>query len=429
MKTLRIGLCGSVAFAVLAHGAVEVWSEAILNIGVALLFALWAVLVARDPQRRIYGSPLMWPLLGLLAIGAGQLLFRATAYAFLTEVETLRILVYLLFFFLAAQAFRERSDLETLAWFLMAFGFAVSLFGIAQRYTSPDTEIYWFRKLTAGGDPFGPYVNRNHFAGFVELVAPVGLAVMVLQGVRRDLFALAALFTVVPIGALLLSGSRGGIVSLGFEIAVLVLLVRGRRDTRATRFAGLVIVTLAALALIVWLGAGKALERFSSLRPGDVSQGRRTTMALGAARIFMAHPVAGAGLGNLVTVFPRYDTAYDGKVVDHAHNDYLEGLAEAGLLGGLCGAAFLWILWREAQRNYSAEQGHFSRAIHAFAITAVCGLLLHSLVDFNLRIPSNALLFLLQASLVSAPLLPSQGPALRRRGRREEPVETTTPAD
>jgi hypothetical protein len=77
--------------------------------------------------------------------------------------------------------------------------------------------------------------------------------------------------------------------------------------------------------------------------------------------------------------------------------------------------AFLWLLYREARKSFVAEQGHFSRALHASAIAAVCGLLLHSWVDFNLHIPSNALLFLLQAYLATSPPLPSEVPTKRQR--------------
>ena len=119
-------------------------------------------------------------------------------------------------------------------------------------------------------------------------------------------------------------------------------------------------------------------------------------------------------------MYPRYETIYDGYVEDHVHNDYIEALAETGLLGGFCGLAFLWLLFREARKSFTAEQGHFSRALHAGAIAAVCGLLIHSLVDFNLHIPSNALLFLLQAYLATSPPLPSQAPAKRQRLHRGE---------
>jgi hypothetical protein len=76
--------------------------------------------------------------------------------------------------------------------------------------------------------------------------------------------------------------------------------------------------------------------------------------------------------------------------------------------------------------NFEAEQGHFSRALHAGAITAVAGLLLHSFVDFNLHIPSNALLFLLQAYLATSPPLPSESPGRRHRGRA--PIHETSGA-
>jgi O-antigen ligase len=322
-----------------------------------------------------------------------------------------------LIFFLATQAFRERRDLNSLAWMLMLLCFGVSLFGIVQRFTSEGT-IYWFQKLSAGGDPFGPFVNRNHFAGFAELTVPVGLALMIFRGLRRDTFPLAGLLTIVPVGALILSGSRGGIVGFAFELVVLALMARARkRGAEPPRLAALALVGLAALALIGWLGASRAIERFSTLHAGDVSLPRRFLMVRGAAHVFLAHPIAGCGLGTLVAVYPKFETSYDGLLVDHVHNDYMELLAEMGVLGALCGAVFLCILFRDAYKSYVAEQGHFSRAIHAAAITAICGLLLHSLVDFNLHIPSNVLLFLLQAHLATAAPLPSEAGRPSRRAR------------
>jgi hypothetical protein len=98
----------------------------------------------------------------------------------------------------------------------------------------------------------------------------------------------------------------------------------------------------------------------------------------------------------------------------------MEMLAETGVVGGLCGLAFLWILFREAKSCYVAEQGHFSRALHAGAVTGLCGLLLHSFVDFNLHIPANAVLFLLQVYLAtSLPLASESGPMQRRTRTRK----------
>ena len=416
MKLIRIGLCILIAFSILAFGTVEVWSQSLLELGAGILFLLWAIAVFRDRKATIHWNRLVWPMLGVIAIGLLQLGLGATPYRYLTRLELLRFGAYLIVFFLSVQSFRERSDLKRLAWLLVLMCFGVSLLGIIQHFTS-EGSIYWLRPLRAGGDPFGPYVNRNHFGGFVELTLPIGLAMLVFRGLQRDMYPLLGVLTVVPAGALILSGSRGGIIGFAFEIAVLWLLARTLKVADRPRLAGLGIVALAAVALIAWLGADKAIERFSTMRVGEVTMDRRLSMFRGAAHIFADHPSKGVGLGALVAVYPRYETVYDGKLVDHVHNDYIEMLAETGLFGGICGLAFLWILFGEAKSCYAADQGHFSRALHAGAVAGLCGMLLHSFVDFNLHIPSNALLFLLLAHLATTPPLPTEAGVVRRRVR------------
>src|ERR1700678_4308636 len=249
MKVIRAGLYVLIAFSVLAFGTVEVWSQSLLEMGAGILFLLWAIVLFKDPKARVYWSSLNWPILGVIAIGLLQLCFGATPYPFLTRLELLRFGTYLLLFFLLAQSFRVRADLYRLVWFLILMCFGVSLLGIIQHFTSEGT-IYWLRALRSGGDPFGPFVNRNHFAGFVELTLPAGLALLIFRGLRRDMIPLAGLLTIFPVGALVLSGSRGGIVSFGFELAVLSLLARMRKAPEGPRLVALAIVGFAALALV-----------------------------------------------------------------------------------------------------------------------------------------------------------------------------------
>ncbi len=414
MKALRAGIFLLIAFSVLAHGVVEVWSESALETGAAILLVFWALVAHLDPKTKIQWSSLNCPILIVLGIGLWQLIFHLTAYPFLTRSELLRFIAYFIVFFLIAQAFRDRADLTSMAWFLILLCFGVSLLGIAQHFTSIG-EIYWFRTLGASSDPFGPFVNRNHFAGFVELTLPIGLALMVFRGIRRDVIPLTTVLTVVPVSAMILSGSRAGIICLAFEIAVLAVFVRLRRSKEGPRMAVIAIVGFAAVALIAWVGVGRAIERFTSLHSNEVTQGRRASMLRGAWEVYLDHPIRGSGLGTIVAVYPRHETVYDGKVVDHVHDDYMEELAETGLLGGLCGLAFLWLLFRDARRSFEAEQGHFSRGLHVGAIVALSGILLHSFVDFNLHIPSNALLFLVAVSLATSAPLPSDGGRTRQR--------------
>jgi O-antigen ligase len=413
MRALRVGLCVLLTFAVLAFGSVEVWSESIVEIGTGLLLGFWVLLVFWLSDLEIQWNPLNWPLIVFLLIGLVQLALRSTAYPFLTRIELLRVATCWIVFFLASQAFRTRADLQLLAWFLIIFCFVVSLFAIAQYFTSND--LYWFRPVVANIKPFGPYVNRNHFAGFVELTLPIGLASLILGGWRRDAAPLIIIFTVVPISAVVLSASRAGIIGVVVEILVIVGLSRFGKRAGRSNFTTAALVAAVAVLLVAWIGAGAAMARFLPGRAAEVSITRRVSMVRGAAGVFLAHPILGSGLGTIVDTYPRYETMYDGKLVDHVHDDYAEALAETGLVGGVCGVAFLWLLFRQARRNVKAEQGHFSLALHVGAVAAVAGILLHSLVDFNLHIFSNALLFVVQAFLATSPPLASGGSSLSHR--------------
>jgi O-antigen ligase len=429
MIVLQAGLFLLMTFAVLAFGAVQIWSQSVLEIGAAVLLVTWAVLFFREKQSTIEWNMLNVPLLGFVAIGVLQLLFRGTAYPYATTQELLQLVTYCVLFFLTAQAFRTRTEKEAVVWVLMALCFGVSLLGIIQHFTA-EKQIYWMSSLNVQNDSFGPFVNRNHFAGFVELTVPVALAQLIFRGLRRDAFPLLVLLAIVPVSALILSGSRGGIIGFGLEICLLALLAKVRKTEKQHHLAALAMVSLAAVLLIAWLGAGKAVERFSQARNLELSMSLRVSMGRSALHMFLDHPIKGVGIGALAEAYPRYETVYDGNIVEHVHNDYLEALAESGIAGGICGLIFLLLLYRDARDAFHRSQGHFSRALHAGAIAAVSGLLLHSFIDFNLHIPSNAFLFLVQVSVATSSALPSRSPRAdaARYVRRESTEVATTPA-
>jgi O-antigen ligase len=160
-------------------------------------------------------------------------------------------------------------------------------------------------------------------------------------------------------------------------------------------------IGLLAGSLILWLGVTRALERFEQLTHQGVTQELRVAMDEDTWRIFRDHPWSGTGLGTLIAVYPRYESFYNGTTVDHAHNDFLELLADTGLVGGIFGALFIGLLFRRGFANFQAAAGGTARALVAGPLVACAGMLLHSLVDFNLHIPSNALIFLLLAFLLT----------------------------
>lgn len=408
MKYLRIGICALIIFGIAAHGAVENWAQAVLETGAGFLFIAWAV-QQYFTDREIVLSPLLFPVIALSLLALGQLVFRGTLSPYDTRLDLQLLLTYAIVLFLATQVFRTADDWRGFVWFIMFFGFLVAIFGILQQLTF-NGKLYWFREMRFGGIPFGPYVNRNHFAGFAELVIPVALVPLVLGKVRRERRFAVAVFALLPIVALFLSASRGGIVSFAAELGVIALLLALRRTGGRHVLAGGVVLLLAFM-LVSWLGVRHILERFSSMQSLEVTVGKRATMRHDSWRIFRDHLWTGTGLGTLPIVFPAYESLYDGRIVNHAHNDYLEMLADTGLIGGLCCASFLALLFFCSLKQLLVSDKSFAAALHLSGLVACCGVLVHSLVDFNLHMPGNALLFVLMAHLATASI--PQNPSTR----------------
>jgi O-antigen ligase len=207
-------------------------------------------------------------------------------------------------------------------------------------------------------------------------------------------------------------------VSFGAELGVLALVMVLRRTVGKQWLAG-VAVLLVALLLVSWLGLGQILQRLSTVQLLEVTAGKRASMRGDTWRIFLDHPFVGTGLGTLQIVYPPYETLYDGKIVNHTHNDYLEALAETGIAGSLCCAWFIGVLLAESLKRLRQLNNSFAAALQLSGFVACSGFLVHSLVDFNLHIPANALLFFLMAHLATAEIqqAPQQPPRSRHHQR------------
>ncbi len=400
MRFLRVGICVLLVFGVVAHGGVEDWARTVLESGAALLLVAWAAWVYLHREEQVVLSPLLLPLGALALIVTAQWVFHKTASAYDTRTELQLLLADIILLFLTAQAFRTLEDWKKFVWFAMFFGFVVCTFGILQHLTF-NGKIYWFREMRYGGIPFGPYVNRNHFAAFAELFIPIPLVPLLIGKVRRERLFVVGLLAVLQIAALLLAASRGGIASFGVELVVLVTWFAIRRPGGKQLLAGGAVL-LVVVVLISWLGVRQITQRFSAMQSLEITSGKRASMRADTWRIFLDHPILGTGLGTIQVVFPPYESLYDGKIVNHTHNDYLEALAETGILGGLCCAWFLGALFANALPRVAPANRSFAAALQFSALLGCVGFLVHSLWDFNLHIPINAALFFVWSYLATA---------------------------
>ncbi len=322
---------------------------------------------------------------------------------------------------LAAPALRRRRVALGAAFATVAGAVVVAVYGIAARLLFGNKLFGTLAVPTVA--PFGPFVSKNHFAGYVEIAAclAVGLAVGLADEARRGpeplswlegrracraVFAwgaAAALVLAVPV-----SLSRGGVVSLAAGLAAFAWLrirARGSQRMRLWKlaFAFSALAVAAAGAALVLPSEATARVRTLTGVSTDLSGGYRIGLWRDSLRLASANPFFGSGLGAYEDAIPRFKSDAGNLRIEHAENDLLELLADSGAVGVALAGLLAFGAIGAMLRRLRHEPHRLSRGLRAGALAGVVALLVHSLFDFNLRIPSNALLFVLLAAFALAP--------------------------
>lgn len=316
-------------------------------------------------------------------------------------------------------------QLGMLARCLVVFAVAQATVGLLQMGPFPELSF----GIAVGGRAVGTFANPNHFASYIAMTVPLAILAMrqsVLpsdqcatgRGGSRHLVPLWGVGLFLMLSAVLASGSRGGTVTCLVVTVLAVLLLptrQGHSRDRRWRLAG-AIALLALVALAV--GVDALMSRFETDKSGYLS-GDRWQMVTSAWHAAMAFWPFGSGLGSFAAVFPAFHPVGVRGFVEHAHNDYVQLLMECGVLAVALSVLALILSVRQTgalmrrNRRYGLDAVSQLQASCGLGVLAV---LLHSWVDFNLRIPANALLaaFLLGAFLrplslvVRTPDKPSQ---------------------
>ena len=438
-----------------AFGTVHGWALAVFAATAAGVVCLWCLdgITLRSVQ--LNRNALQLPLLGLIALGLIQLLPLRSApdnaglplalsrALTLDPNATQLVLVQLiaLFIYFAATLIFTDSPrrLRTLTRTIIIFGFLLSMFGLTQSLTTDGTRVYWFRQLTQS-TAFGPFINRHHFAGYMELTIGLPLGLLFsgsLEVHKRPLYAFVALLMAV---ALIFTNSRGGMISLTAEIVFVVVIAgpgMGDRARQTNRGRGVILRVAAALAfaLILIVGAiavggpGVFGRLLGTVNAADPTNGRAHFWAV-TLDVIKHQPIVGGGLGSFGVIYTRYDSANGLYRLEQAHNDYLQILADGGIVGGLLGLSFLVILFRQGLTRRATED-KFRRGVATGALAGCLAVLVHSAFDFTLHTTSNALLFLVLAALATLDRRVEEGDGHYRRRRRQSTpasIDSTQPA-
>jgi O-antigen ligase len=443
-------ICLSIALTTLAFGTVHNWALALLCVTSVGLIGLWIVDAFVLRSAAIPVNPLQWPILGMIVLGVVQLLplrtHNSAGLPFVT-VRSLSLDPYatrmvilqvsmLAVYFLATTIFTDSPRrLRALVLTIAIFGFLLALFGLTQSFTTDGSRVYWFRQLTQS-TAFGPFINRHHFAGYMELALAIPLGLLVsgsVESYKRPLYAFAA---VVMAMSLVATNSRGGIISLAGEIFFVVLVTsfswRKKKDQpRSQRVRGALLRAGLAFGLVVVLIGGAVVisgpEVFTRFLGTPIAEDPTTGRGhfwKVTVDVIQAYPFVGSGLGSFAAIYPRYDTRNGLYRLEQAHNDYLQTLSDGGIIGGLLGIFFIGILLR---RGFARRETHdkFRRGVSTGALAGCFAVLIHSFFDFTLHTTANALLFLVLAALATQDTRVNtthQQHQQRRRRRRSQPT-------
>jgi O-antigen ligase len=383
----------SLFLAPLPFGAVYTWAWVTLTILSLGVLSLWMFGSLQRGKLKLRFSPLFVPVAFFLAFGLAQFLLHWTLAPIATRDALLQFATCSVIFFVTVQLFGSASSdvWRNLGFALLLFGFVFSFLSILQFFWIPSRIIWVDHDL---GIPFGPYVDPDHYAGLMEMVVPLSAAYALSRPKGEPLNGILWFAVLVPAASLLLTGSRGGFISLLVEIAIMAWLLVRRipLPSGRTRAAFAAVGLMAMAALFFWLVPARVLNKLETVNnyvPATTT-GSRPAMWRDSLRIFRDHPWVGAGLGSFVTVYPLYQTSPLDLVAEHAHNDYVEALAEGGLCGGAIVAVALALFIAVTFKNFAPKAGHESSWIRLGAVIACYGLLVHTFVDFNLHIPANA---------------------------------------
>jgi putative inorganic carbon (hco3(-)) transporter len=429
---VQVSLTLGLALAVLAFGGTGTISSAIVQL---LFFGMAAYFVARAPDTAFRPSA---KLIIVPTVLAGVVLLQLCPFPqswlhrfaeretsvpamrvgflsfdpYVTRTHFLILLACFVAFYFAQIVTQDRRNKQLFVASLVALGTFEAFYGLVQ-YLTGWQQIFTYVKKFDLEEATGTYINRNHYAGFLEMILPFSLALVfyeyaklrgnpgasasfrklvVKPGLQRLFLSLC--IAIILCAALAFSRSRMGILAAASSVLVMFALIA------ISRFHGGMSSLLAAtfiilsIALAAWIGPGPVVSRFQNVNDEYSFSGQsRVSIWRDALPLIRQHPWIGTGLGTFPEAYTSGQTAFPGQFVNHAHNDYLEFAADLGVPATLILFASILLVLARSVRAFLFGEGDFDRVVALGCVGGICAILLHSFADFNLYIPANALLF------------------------------------
>jgi len=439
MNIIFISLLILIVWLPLPYGSNHAWAWSLMEVGIFSLSLVWLWQYLQGKQNLTPVFYKAFPILMIWCIWLIYITFQviplpyswlqwlspqaAQVYAYptlstlsvdlhSTTVGLLKSLSYVLLFTLTLLIVNTSSRLRWVVLALIASGLFQALYGSVMTLSGLEYGFF-HEKVSYRGVATGTFVNRNHLAGYLVMCLSMGIGLLIAQlgqgsdssSTWRQRFVkllewilsdkmLLRLFLVIMVIALVLTRSRMGNTAFfaSMMIAGIITLIISRHINRATAILLVSLIVIDIFIVGAWFGVGKVAQR---LEQTSLSSEKRDEVDIYTLDYWDDYFWTGSGLGSYHTTFPRYQGADVTSFYDHAHNDYLEFVAETGLIGVLLLAIAILLTIGVVFSALYRRRRALNRGI-AFSVTmAIIALLIHSTVDFNLQIPANAATFML----------------------------------
>jgi len=406
------GILGLVLFVLvfgpLAYGAVRIQEFIVLQTLTFGVIFLWMLRLWLNPRPVLFCPPVCWAALAFV----GYAIYRhhTAPIEYLARLELIKVLVYAFLFFAILNNLNRPETIQIIVFTLIALAFALSVFAVIQFFTRYD--IIWNMIKPPGyvmrGS--GTFINPNHLAGFVEMILPLALACALMGRFKHTTKIIIGYAVLVLLFGIAVTLSRGGWIATILMLLVFFTALLFQRNYR--------VHSLVALSVLLVFGgfiAAKTSQiqtRFKRFATADKIDNDRFLYWDAAKQIWHEDIWLGAGPGHYDFRFRQYRPEKLQDIPQYVHNDYLNTLADWGLAGlGIITVfvalfyAGIFKTWRFLRRNSSDSNGgkKSNRTAVVFGgALGVLAILFHSVLDFNMQIPANAILVITLIALVTA---------------------------
>jgi hypothetical protein len=339
--------------------------------------------------------------------------------------ELIRYVFYFLFAYLVYKHISTRKRLQVFIILLFAVACFQAIFCLAEFFGGTH-RVFGFQSEAYVDSALGNHIKHNYLAGFMEMIFPISVGYFLARvslfamnrggsfkerflWFRRERSQKAVVLGIVPVligMGIFFAQSRTGIFILFASILLMVIALtavdrrkpvvsggpRGTRGGRARkRYAKIIwTVSLVVAFVIILIGIRPVIKRsyFAAL-----AQDVRPAIFRNTAEIIKDFPIVGTGMGTYLYVYPMYEKKHSGAMLEHAYNDYLEVLAEGGIVGGglVIVVAFGALIWLFA--GWARRSDYLVRGVGLGCLVGIVSILIHGLTDFNLHISVNAVMF------------------------------------